>query len=55
MSDQLFNDNKQETPQATPEQPITPVPNSSDLFADQIYIYIYIYHFFAQNATKKMK
>lgn len=36
MSDQLFNDNKQETPQATPEQPITPVPNSSDLFADQL-------------------
>lgn len=35
MADQLFNDNI-ENPQATPEQHNTPVPNSNDLFADQL-------------------
>ena len=37
MSDPtLFTDDKPVTPQATPEPTITPVPNSSDLFADQL-------------------
>lgn len=36
MADQLFNDEQTPTPQATPEQTNIPVPNSSDLFADQL-------------------
>ncbi len=37
MSDQtLFNDEQPNKSQATPEQQNTPVPNSSDLFADQL-------------------
>lgn len=36
MADQLFNDEQPAAPQATPEQTNTPVPTSSDLFADQL-------------------
>jgi len=35
MADPLFSDN-QSTPQATPEQSVTPTPSSNDVFADQL-------------------
>lgn len=35
MADQLFND-ESVNPQATPEPTVTPEPNSTDLFADQL-------------------
>lgn len=35
MTDQLFNDEQESTPQATPE-PTTPISNPNDLFTDQL-------------------
>ena len=36
MTDPLFKDEQTNNPQATPEQQNTPVPNSTDMFADQL-------------------